>query len=220
MGKKEDRRESVLHSAKKVFSEKGYHGASVSDIVEHAGIARGTFYLYFENKRQVFDSILDMHLEELQGLIRPIRLDPGAPSPLEQLRNILRSVIELALEDRERTRILLDRAVGLDEDSDKRLSAFYDVLLSRIEAALRQGMELGIVRECNPQVAARCALGSIKEIIGLISSDDSLSARGSSSPDGDTSEEKAAGHIEAILDEVLRYGFQGLLTPQTVTLFQ
>ena len=216
MAKREDRRDSVLHSAKQIFSQKGYHLASVSDIVEHAGIARGTFYQYFENKRQVFDSILDVLLEELEGLIRPIRLDPGAPSPLVQLRDILRSVIVLALEDREQTRILLDRAVGLDSESDKRLSAFYNVLLSRIEAAIRQGKELGIIRECNPKVVARCALGSIKEIIVLISSDED----GSEAPVAGAVDNDVELHIESIVDEVLKYGLQGLLTPRMVSLFQ
>ena len=216
MAKREDRRDSVLDSAKQVFSQKGYHLASVSDIVEHAGIARGTFYQYFENKRHVFDSILDLLLERLQGLIQPIRLDPGAPSPLVQLRDILRTVIKLALEDRELTRILLDRAVGLDSESDKRLSAFYNVLLSRIEAAVVQGRKLGIVRECSPRVAARCTLGSIKEIILLVSSDDHGSeASAAGAPDND--EDLA---IESIVDEVLKYGLQGLLTPRRVSLFQ
>jgi AcrR family transcriptional regulator len=42
-----------------VFSEKGYHLASVSDIVEHAGIARGTFYQYFDNKRHVKETSVE-----------------------------------------------------------------------------------------------------------------------------------------------------------------
>jgi AcrR family transcriptional regulator len=37
-----------------VFKEKGYHATSVNDIIDAAQIARGTFYLYFTSKREVF----------------------------------------------------------------------------------------------------------------------------------------------------------------------
>ena len=50
---RQDRREQVLLCAQRVFSRKGYHAAGVADIIQAAGVARGTFYLYFESKRRV-----------------------------------------------------------------------------------------------------------------------------------------------------------------------
>ena len=79
--KKEERKEIVLRHAKEVFSEKGYHQAKISDIIQRAGIARGTFYLYFENKRDVFESILDHLLARLEQIIHPIGLQQGDPPP-------------------------------------------------------------------------------------------------------------------------------------------
>ena len=192
---KEERKEIVLRHAKEVFSEKGYHRAKISDIIQRAGIARGTFYLYFENKRDVFESILDHLLARLEQIIQPISLQEGEPPPLEQLKRILRSLIELALEDKGQTQILLNRAGGLDTDFDQKLDEFYDILLVRIEAAIRHGTSLGLVRDCEPQIAARCVLGSVKEIIYLISTD----------------EDGSIG-IDAILDELFKFGMQGLLT--------
>ena len=57
--KKEARREQILEAAVEVFGEMGYHAANVADVIARAGVARGTFYQYFENKRQVFDELLD-----------------------------------------------------------------------------------------------------------------------------------------------------------------
>ncbi len=37
-----------------MFAAKGYHGTRISDIIDAAGIARGTFYLYFESKSAIF----------------------------------------------------------------------------------------------------------------------------------------------------------------------
>ena len=49
---REDRRAQILQKAKEVFAERGYHNASISEIILRAGIARGTFYLYFRTKRR------------------------------------------------------------------------------------------------------------------------------------------------------------------------
>ena len=56
-----DKKEAILQAAMALFSEKGYKSASISDITESAGIAAGTFYLYFESKTQLF---MDLFLEE------------------------------------------------------------------------------------------------------------------------------------------------------------
>lgn len=196
---REERKKMVLYSAKKIFSQKGYYQTSISDIIRESGIARGTFYLYFQNKRHVFDSILDMLLEDLERLVVPIELDPRRGSPLEQLRSILRSIIKLALEDPGLTQILLSRAVGLDSAHDGKLCEFYRVLLARIVSALRYGMQLGLIRTCDAEVIARCILGCMKEIINFISS-----------------ENEAVFQLDPILDEVLSFGLQGVLTSQAV----
>ena len=51
------RRAQLLDASRQVFAERGYHRASVSDIITAAGVARGTFYNYFESKRAVFRAL-------------------------------------------------------------------------------------------------------------------------------------------------------------------
>ena len=48
----------VLEAAEQVFADVGYHDASIVKITEAAGVAQGTFYLYFESKKQVFDELV------------------------------------------------------------------------------------------------------------------------------------------------------------------
>ena len=64
---KQERRQQIMEAAKEVFAEAGYHGASINAIIEKADIARGTFYLYFESKAAVFDSILDQAMADLRA---------------------------------------------------------------------------------------------------------------------------------------------------------
>ena len=47
-------RRRLLEAAERVFSELGYHEASIVKITEAAGVAQGTFYLYFAGKQEIF----------------------------------------------------------------------------------------------------------------------------------------------------------------------
>src|SRR6478736_4483352 len=80
-----ERRTAVLAAAQRIFAEKGYSGTSIDDIIEAADIARGTFYLYFESKRAIFDELLDELFVTIATTVRRIDVSPGAPPPLEQM---------------------------------------------------------------------------------------------------------------------------------------
>ena len=53
------RKEEIVVAAIKVFSQKGYHQARIEDIASAIGISKGTFYIYFSNKRELFIDIID-----------------------------------------------------------------------------------------------------------------------------------------------------------------
>ncbi|UNK69490.1 TetR/AcrR family transcriptional regulator [Microbacterium sp. H1-D42] len=55
-------RRRLLEAAEQVFADLGYHEASIVKITEHAGVALGTFYLYFDSKQAIFDElVLDLN---------------------------------------------------------------------------------------------------------------------------------------------------------------
>ncbi|MBQ3115757.1 MAG: TetR/AcrR family transcriptional regulator [Clostridia bacterium] len=56
---KDARREEIVVSALKVFCEKGYNGATINDIVKKAKCSHGLFYHYFENKKAIFDAVIE-----------------------------------------------------------------------------------------------------------------------------------------------------------------
>jgi AcrR family transcriptional regulator len=160
-----ERRVQVLRVARQVFSERGYHAASIADIIAAAGIARGTFYLYFGNKRAIFEQLLDELLAQLGRAVRRIRIEEGAPTPIDQMRENVHRVLDVLEENRELTKILLREAVGLDSAFDEKLGAFYGSVIGRIRGGLDLGQELGLVRKCDSRVAAHCVLGGIKEVV-------------------------------------------------------
>jgi AcrR family transcriptional regulator len=67
-----NRREQILDAALQLFSQQGFVGTNVDDIAQKAGIAKGTLYLYFKSKDDIFNAILFErsfinHLTDLNG---------------------------------------------------------------------------------------------------------------------------------------------------------
>ena len=56
--KKQQKRESLLDSAFQLFIEHGFSKTSISDIVRNAGVAKGTFYLYFKDKFDIKNHLI------------------------------------------------------------------------------------------------------------------------------------------------------------------
>ncbi|MDD5409175.1 MAG: TetR/AcrR family transcriptional regulator, partial [Candidatus Omnitrophica bacterium] len=59
------RRTDILSAATRVFAEKGYHNATMSDIARQAEYAVGTIYLYFKDKQALYLALTDEKIEEL-----------------------------------------------------------------------------------------------------------------------------------------------------------
>lgn len=158
------RRSEILSAARRVFAARGYHETSVSDIIEASGIARGTFYLYFDSKRVVFDELVDKFLVEVQSCVRTVQLGPDQLSPDAQIRANVSRVLALVLDEPEMARIVLDHAVGLDRAADDKLRSFYDEIAASLVRALDAGRTFGMVTAA-PQLAARMILGGFKEVV-------------------------------------------------------
>jgi AcrR family transcriptional regulator len=168
-----DRRLQIIEYAKQVFAERGYHNASISQIIDRAGIARGTFYLYFSNKRKVFDAILTEALGQLQRRVSIIQVSAGAPAPREQLRENLIDVLTFLHDDRPLTALLLNHGLTPDAESAERVEAFYAHVISMIDSSLRRGIEMKLVRPCQTELFAACLFGAIRGAVGyMLTGDD------------------------------------------------
>jgi AcrR family transcriptional regulator len=161
-----ERREQILEAAKGVFADEGYHEASINAIIERAGIARGTFYLYFEGKAAVFDALLDQAMTDLRSRITRIDIEnPDAPPPQVQLRTGLVELLEYVLSDRQLAVILLSGARAPEAEAAARLDAFFDEVHGVIKLALENGIAIKLVRPCNTEVTAAALLGTVRGVI-------------------------------------------------------
>jgi len=192
---REERRRQIMDAAKRVFAARGYHATGVADIIEACGVARGTFYLYFESKRAVFEALLDEFLSLLTTKVHRVDETSGIEEIRAQLRANVMGVLGAFADNPELSRLVLNEAVGLDKGFDEKLAEFYDGLMDLIETSLTLGQQMGLVRQLDTRVIAACILGAVKEVVIRI-----LHGRVERIP-----------RLDHIVNEVLNYHLRALL---------
>lgn len=163
---REHRRERLLDAALEVFARQGYHGTRVSDVIEEASVARGTFYLYFESKNAIFLELVERLLAQFRSRVIGVDIGDGFPPVEQQLEATVTRLVRALEEHRRLAAILFREAVGLDEEVDAKLRSFYEGLHGFIEHSLDEGKALGLVRgDVDSTVVAACILGSVKNVL-------------------------------------------------------
>jgi len=82
---KQMRRAAILDAARALFNDKGFRDTTIDDIARATELARGTVYLYFESKEEIYATVLEEGLEILFTLIRDAH--DSTPNPLEKVLN-------------------------------------------------------------------------------------------------------------------------------------
>ena len=92
MAEKQSKRELILQSARQVFMEKGYHAATSEEIARVAGIGKGTIYQYFASKKDIYDEVRTIYLQEYcSGIIDAISLEESFN---ENIRRLVHAHVE------------------------------------------------------------------------------------------------------------------------------
>ncbi|MBN1532153.1 MAG: TetR/AcrR family transcriptional regulator [Spirochaetes bacterium] len=83
---KEQRREAILRAAEKLFLKKGFENTTMDEIARRCDLSKGTLYLYFSTKEQLYLVIINRAVTEMLDLVKEMQAD--VESPLDRLRNI------------------------------------------------------------------------------------------------------------------------------------
>jgi AcrR family transcriptional regulator len=192
---REARREQILKAAREVFAERGYHGASVSAIVARCGVAQGTFYLYFQSKREVFEALLDAFAETIY---RTFFL-PGAERVITQEEVWSRFVIisswalEVFSANQDLARLFLLEAPAREPGFEEKVSRLHQRLVQATAANFELWMERGLLRPADPKVLALCVIGMIEHLLRQKLSD------------------KLDGDFWAVVEEAVKFELFGIL---------
>jgi AcrR family transcriptional regulator len=159
-GRGEHTRRRLLAAAESVFADLGYHEASIVRITEAAGVAQGTFYLYFEGKQQVFEEVVaDLNHRVRQAMTSAA---DGAPSRLAAERRGFAAFFRFTAEHPALYRVIRQAEFV----SPRAMRGHYERIIAGYIPQLAAGMADGEVAAMDPTVLA-WALIAVGEMAGM-----------------------------------------------------
>ncbi|MGW8145027.1 MAG: TetR/AcrR family transcriptional regulator [Anaerolineales bacterium] len=160
--------EKLLNAAILLMSENGYHRTTVADIVKAAGVAQGTFYLYFDSKKALFIKLMERFYDMLESALVAVDLNLEAIKTPEDfallIRTAIRNVLLVYRDNAVLARIFLREAMGLEPD----FAELWDSINERLAAVgafvTENAIELGLIPQQNSKIVAHCVVGMVERV--------------------------------------------------------
>jgi AcrR family transcriptional regulator len=137
------RKEMLLRAGVRVFAAKGYHAATVEDVIQATDISRATFYAYFKSKEDLFTAIVDQLLEEqsafvldLQAKLLTSSFDFGTA-----LEEIIQTIERVARSSRDELEVFLNVVQGSGTRAEKHFHQIQQKTLDHFTDLIQRHME-------------------------------------------------------------------------------
>jgi AcrR family transcriptional regulator len=159
---KDTRRQQLIEAATRVFAARGYAAVDVAAIVAEAGVARGTFYLYFQAKRDMLIAITEHYLAliEAQAALPP----PPAATLQQQLAHSFAALLRHQAANRDLALVVLRDGWGADAGVTENLRAIGDAAKERLAATYQRLMDAGRLRPADSLITATAVAGMLREV--------------------------------------------------------
>lgn len=153
---REFRVRELLDAACRVVARHGFQGATVDRVAEEAKIAKGTVYLYFQNKDGLLKAAIEQGIENFTNQIRAEVAEVQAP--LDKLRRFVEASLELSDVHRDFFKtLLLERNFLAASPNHPEAAQMLDLYLAHIhfiEEIIQAGVQAGVFRSHNTEAAA------------------------------------------------------------------
>lgn len=177
-------RARLVETARELFVTKGFFGTGTEEIVAGAGVTRGALYHHFVDKQDLFRAVFDAVETDL--MTRVATNAPAGRNAWEGFRYGLQAFLSAASEPEVQRIILIDGPAVLGWNRWRLEGRF---ARDAIEAAVRQAITQGIIREQSPAPLAHLLLAALNEAALLVAN--------ASDPDA------ARADVGATLDQLL-----------------
>lgn len=161
----DERRNELIAAAQQLFYTKGYESTSVSDIVKTVGVAKGTFYYYFDSKVDILEALVDSLTEQSLVVMDAIVMDESL-SALEKWRLAFQTTG--AWKTEHKTELLIVLRVMHSPDNvllrHKVEKAVGDVAAPEIAKIIRQGVAEGVFETEFVEESAEIAFNVMRSI--------------------------------------------------------
>jgi AcrR family transcriptional regulator len=143
-----DEQEKILRNAGEEFADNGYAQASLNAIIEKAGISKGSLYYYFENKEDLFATVLERAVSEVVEHIGGFSVEELTEENFwEELERVITEVAAYTGRHPWYMRILrLFYRVRDNQPGDVRDSEMYQLARRLTDRVIERGQNLGVIR--------------------------------------------------------------------------
>ena len=157
----------ILEAARKVFAKKGFHEATVDDIAETAGVAKGTVYLYYASKRDVYFAALKFGIAEMYSLL----LDElkQVSTPQEKLKILIATKLAYFDENRDFFKIYYSELGNIPTTHpggiDNEFKSLYQEQARLVETILKEGARRKVIRNLRTEQTAFAISDIIRGVV-------------------------------------------------------
>jgi TetR/AcrR family fatty acid metabolism transcriptional regulator len=151
----EFRTAGILEAARKVFAKRGFNDATVDEIAAAAGVAKGTIYLYYESKRDIYFAALKFGIEQMYSALDQ-RLK-NASTPEDKLRTVISVKLTYCDDNRDFFKIYYSELGNIcihPGTIDSEFKALYLQQAKVVESILKEGARKKILRPVRAEQAA------------------------------------------------------------------
>jgi AcrR family transcriptional regulator len=160
--RKQARPAEILDAALSVFAEKGFAAARMEDIAARAGVTKGTIYLYFPSKEEVFKSLARQHVGDTL-----VSATEQASRYEGTVRDFLTMLITIIGEKISRGQVaVLPKIIIAESGNFPELARFWrteviDKALGMLTGVIARGIERGELRQVPAEYAARLCVAPV-----------------------------------------------------------
>ena len=163
-----ERREEILETALRLFSERGVSDVSTRDIAGMVGISQPALYAYFQSRDDLLAELSERAFEELEQRMRALPED--AVTDRNALLRVCRVYIDFGLERPAAYRVafMLEKRKSDDEVPDPRLLAAGLTTFDGFQMRLARLVELGLTRPGDPRLLAQSLWAGLHGLVSLL----------------------------------------------------
>jgi AcrR family transcriptional regulator len=154
------KRRRILDAAARLFAGQRYHDVRLEDVAQAAQVGKGTIYIYFESKDELYLALVDEGFRRLVAELRESGHERGR-SALVELRGILQALVRFAIEHPNLVELMRSSAGGAGTRWSKARGDLTDLL----EETLRRGVRRKEIRDPDPALTALCIPGLVRSAI-------------------------------------------------------
>lgn len=172
MGKREEnkriKREALQRAALDALLQHGYEAASIEQIAAAAGVARGTFYLYFEDKLALFDALMDLWYLPVREVLDHAALEISQAKGPEQLTAVYRdlsvALAAVALSQRDAALVAFRESRSPGE-AGERVRQRERQILDRVTAYTATAVERRLLSVRDPRLLSIIVYGAVERLV-------------------------------------------------------